>query len=245
MSDLEQVIEYTKTFQDIELATAIGQLKNDPAQLQQFLQSQQDKIYNEIIKQKDITFQKVYGDLNRATDAQNATIELDKRNKELADIHTQVYTEKKKDADDITEDKNLTGRKYEMNEWSINNKKETLFIFSMLFIMLSGLILITVLWRMRLLSSTMWVILGSPLIIIFILTVLYRSRYTDIFRNKRYWNRRTFEGDYGKIPIHIPSCPGAMDGITNEYDKMTQSIDNATTDIGNMTQKVASSVNSI
>ena len=38
MSNLNQIIDYTKLFQDVELATAVGQLKQNPAQLQQFLQ---------------------------------------------------------------------------------------------------------------------------------------------------------------------------------------------------------------
>ena len=37
MANLDQVIDYTKLFQDVELATAVGQLKQNPAQLQQFL----------------------------------------------------------------------------------------------------------------------------------------------------------------------------------------------------------------
>ena len=45
MANLDQVIDYTKLFQDVELATAIGQLKQNPAQLQQFLQGQQGKVY--------------------------------------------------------------------------------------------------------------------------------------------------------------------------------------------------------
>ncbi len=43
MANLDQVIDYTKLFQDVELATAIGQLKQNPAQLQQFLQANREK----------------------------------------------------------------------------------------------------------------------------------------------------------------------------------------------------------
>ena len=90
MANLDQFIDYTKLFQDVELATAVGQLKQNPAQLQQFLQDQQGKVYTDIIKQKDSTFQKVYGDLTRATDSQEAILMLDKRNKELAQIQQQT-----------------------------------------------------------------------------------------------------------------------------------------------------------
>jgi len=218
MSNLNQIIDFTKLFQDVELATAIGQLKQDPVQLQQFLQGQQDKVYKDIIKQKDSTFQKVYGDLNRASEAQESILMYDKRNKELAQIQQEIYANQKNSATTVTEDKNLAGRKYEMNEWSVNNKKDTLFVYSSIFITLSALVLITVLWRLGLISSTLWVALVAPIIIICILIIVVRSQYTDTLRNKRYWNRKVFEGKYGKIPA--PICPGAISGLENEISNI-------------------------
>jgi hypothetical protein len=189
MSNLDQIIDYTKLFQDVELATAIGQLKKDPSQLQQFLQDQQGKVFGDIVKQKDSTFQKVYGDLNRASEAQESILMLDKRNKELAQIQQQIYDNQKNSAEAITSDKNLAGRKHEMNEWSVNNKKETLFIMTMLFIALSALTLITVLWRMGLMSSALWGGLAAPIIIIFTLVLINRTQYTDIFSQYAQMNK--------------------------------------------------------
>jgi hypothetical protein len=125
---LDQIIEYTKQYQDIELATAISQLKKDPAQLQQFLQGQQTTVFNDITKQKDSTFQKVYGDLSRASQAQEANLMYNKRNMELANIKEQLYQNQKNSADIIKEDNSLANLKYEMNELSVNNKKDTHFI---------------------------------------------------------------------------------------------------------------------
>jgi hypothetical protein len=205
MSSLDQVINYTKTFQDVELATAVGQLKQNPAQLQQFLQDQQGKVFGDIIRQKDSTFQKVYGDLSRATQAQEAIVTLDKRNQELADIQKQIYENQSNSATATTDDKNLAERKYEMNQWTLGNKNDTLFIYSMLFIALTFLVLITALWNMSILSSQLWVALAMLVIVIFVLVVVNRTSYTNIFRDKRYWNRNTFNKKYGKIPI--PLCP--------------------------------------
>jgi len=218
MANLDQVIDYTKLFQDVELATAVGQLKQNPAQLQQFLQDQQGKVYTDIIKQKDSTFQKVYGDLTRATDSQEAILMLDKRNKELAQIQQQIYANQSNSATATTDDKNLAGRKYEMNEWSVNNKKDTLFVFSMLFIVLSAFILLTTLWSMSIISSSLAAGLAVPIIVIFVFTIINRSQYTNVYRDKRYWNRNTFNDKYGKIPI--PLCPGALSGIESGINSL-------------------------
>jgi hypothetical protein len=203
-NDLSSIISETNLFQDIELATAIGQLKQNPAQLQQFLQDQQDRIYQDVVKQKESTFQKVYGDLKRASDSQDAVIMLDKRSRELADIQRQVYENQAKSAGAITEDKNLAERKYEMNQWSVSNKNDTLFVFSSLFILLSSLILLTLLWRITIISSALFGSLSGLFILIFIFMVIYRANFTNIWRNNRYWNRRNFDGKYGKIPA--PQC---------------------------------------
>lgn len=212
-SQLQSLIGITNIFQDIELSTAVNELKSNPAKLQQFLQSQQTQVYTDILRQKDGTFQKVYGDLQRAGKVQESVLMHDKRTKELANIQQQVYDNQKNSATAVLEDKNMAGRKNEMNEWSVGNKNDTLFVFSSLFIMLSGLLLITVLWRMSLIGAGLWVALGTPMIIIFILIVVNRSQYTDVLRNKRHWNKQIFEGKYGKIPI--PMCPQITESIYN------------------------------
>ena len=222
MANLEQVIDYTKLFQDVELATAIGQLKQNPAELQQFIQGQQGKVYSDILKQKDSTFQKVYGDLTRASEAQESILMLDKRNQELAQIQKEIYNNQKGLANATTEDKNLAGRKYEMNQWSIGDKNDTLFIFSSLFIVLSVLILLTGLWRLNLISAALSGGIASFFIVIFILIIIYRSNFTNVWRDKRYWNRRTFEGKYGKIPM--PLCPGALSGVESGISSLEKDV---------------------
>ncbi len=247
MANLEQVIDYTKLFQDVELATAIGQLKQNPAQLQQFLQGQQGKVYSDIIKQKDTTFQKVYGDLTRASEAQESILMLDKRNQELAQIQKEIYNNQKGLADATTEDKNLAGRKYEMNQWSVGDKNDTLFVFSALFILLSALILLTGLWRIGSISSALCGGLAAPLIIIFVLIVIYRSNATNVWRDKRYWNRRTYEGKYGKIPI--PLCPGTLSGIEKEIGSVEKGIQSGIASVAQSaaaeTQSVANEIASV
>ena len=227
MGNLNSIIDVTNLFQDVELATAIGQLKQNPAQLQQFLQDQQDRIYQDVVKQKESTFQKVYGDLKRASDSQDAVIMLDKRSRELADIQRQIYENQAKSAGAITEDKNLAERKYEMNQWSVSNKNDTLFVFSSLFILLSSLILLTLMWRRTIVSSALFGSLSGLFILIFIFMVIYRANFTNIWRNNRYWNRRNFDGKYGKIPA--PQCidvnklaTDAADMIDNTGNRLQQ-----------------------
>ena len=208
MPTIDQNIDNTILLQDIELAAVIADLRKNPAELTKFLGDQQMKVYTDVTTQKKNTYDKVYGDLGRAVGAQGSIAMNQQRSKELIDVHNQVYDNQKNMANMVMEDKNMSGRKHEMNEWTVNNKKDTLFVFSSMFIMLSGLLLITVLWRMGMIGSTLWAALGAPLIIIFVLIILSRAQYTNALRNKRYWNKKIFEGTYGKIPV--PNiCPNS------------------------------------
>jgi uncharacterized membrane protein len=201
---LEKAINTAQIAQDVQLAEAIARLKSNPVELRSWLQSQQDKVYNTIISQKENTFDKVYGDLNRASKVEESILMHNKRAGELSEMMDNIYQTQATGANAVVNDKQLATRKNEMNEWTVGNKQDTLFVFSSLFIMLSGLLLITGLWRLGMISSYLWVALAVPLLIIFILILLRRWRYTEVLRNKRYWNKQIFEGKYPKISI--PSC---------------------------------------
>ena len=208
MTSLETTIRNTQTLQDIELAEAVNRLKSNPTELRAWLQSQQDRVYREIVQQKENTFNKVYGDFHRASKVEESILMHNKRAQELSDMVDGVYRNQEASAQAILHDKDLATRKNEMNEWSVGNKQDTLFVFSSLFLLLSGLLFLTALWRMGWIRPSLWVSFAMPLVIIFILIVFRRWQYTDSMRNKRYWNKQIFEGKSKKIPL--PSCPEFM-----------------------------------
>jgi hypothetical protein len=212
---LDSIIKQTHQLQDLQLVAAIKELKNNPGQLQTFLQKQQDGVYKNIIKQKDDTFQKVYGDLNRSQKVQQSILRYNVRSKELSALSQNMYENQKNQADAVVENRNTFGRKYEMNEWTIGNKKDTLFVYTSLFITLSLIVLFTTLLRMNLISSALWGFTSVLAIIILILIVINRAQYTNLTRDKHFWNKKNYGGKYGKIPI--PSiCPDPNKPATDQ-----------------------------
>jgi hypothetical protein len=218
MVNLDQIIQNATQYQDIELATAVGSLS--PAELQTFIQSQRDKVRQQVTAQKEGTFAKVYGDLDRASKAQSAIALYEQRTKDLATLQEQIYQHQQDGATALTDDEHMASRKQEMNEWSVQNKQDTLFVMSALFIVLSTLLLLTGLWRMDIISPLMWVGIGGPLLLIFTLIVVHRAQYTDVLRNKRYWNKQIFEGKYGRIPV--PQCIGDIQGVAAAAQRTAQ-----------------------
>lgn len=246
MASLDEIITSTSLYKNADVAAALHTFKNDPTQLQLFLQKQQASVYDDIVKQKNNTFNKVYGDLNLASKSQESMLMYHQRNKELTSMQNQVYNNQKNIATAIIDDKNLASRKNEMNEWSVGNKNDTLFVYSSLFIALSGLLLTIVLWKLEIISASFCGSLAALLIIIFVLLLLNRYQYTDITRDKRYWNRKNFGGKYGKIPV--PSCPG-MNDISSDINSLSQYAQDAeksvTSELDSVRTAVASSVSEL
>jgi hypothetical protein len=99
---------------------------------------------------------------------------------------------------------------------------------------------------LNLISAALCGGVASFLIIIFILLVIYRSNYTNVWRDKRYWNRRTFEGKYGKIPV--PLCPGALSGIESGISSVDNTVQSGIASAGTVaattTQNIANDMSS-
>ena len=199
-------IAYATDAQDLALLSVSAALKKNPQQLYAFLDNQKQDVIDSIKRQKEDTYNKVYGDLNRSFDEQKAVQGYNTQTTKLSSLYDNIYDNQTTYANSLVQNKDTYGRKNEMNEWTIQNKKDTLFVFSSLFIILSLFILLAVLFKMNLISSAICYITGSVALMIFILIVINRAQYTDLLRNKRYWNKKNFGGKYGTIPI--PSiCP--------------------------------------
>jgi len=208
MTTLDHLIANSDLSQDLELATAINNLKGNPSDLAAFLANQQGIVYTNIVKQKNDTFNKVYGDLDISNTAQDSLLRYNARNKQLYDLEKNIFDNQKSEADAMVDNKNTFGRKYEMNDWTANNKKDTLFIFSAGFVLLSVLLALTVALRLFVISSTLWAWVGGAAIVIFILTLLNRAQYTEMARSKYYWNKKVFPKiNRGVVDICPPPAP--------------------------------------
>jgi hypothetical protein len=202
--------------QDAELSTALAELQSNPSALQTYLQRAQEKLYSTVTEQKDDTFQKVYGDLERASTTERAVYYYFKRNSDLNNLQEQVFKSQKNTADAIVHDRDLAKRQYEINQWSASNKMETLFVYSQLFIILCTTVILGFLWSMGILSTWVISILGLIILLIFIFTIVNRSQYTDSVRDNRFWNRRKFPVYRPYMPNICPeTSPAEQQGLEN------------------------------
>lgn len=235
MSSAEKTVQNTLTLQDLQLAQNITNLKNDPAKLNAFISARRNDLYNTVTKEHSDTFQKVYGDLERATNTQNSIFYYFVRNKDLDLVEKQVYDKASADAANAQHDNHLAKRQYEVNEWTSNNKLDTLFIFQMILIALTLTAPMLYLQRIGLIPMTVFVGVTSIFLLAIIFTIVVRAQYTIFTRNTRYWNRRRFASMGG--PPTVPTCE-SVTGLVSELGNL------GSTGLANMANSVVNTTSS-
>jgi hypothetical protein len=83
-------------------------------------------------------------------------------------------------------------RQYEINEWTSNNKLDTLFFYQLLLISLSAFAPLLYLNKNGLIPSAVFYGVTGIIGIAVVLTLIIRIQYTVGSRDLRYWNRRRF-----------------------------------------------------
>ena len=115
--------------------------------------------------------------------------------------------------DDVHQRKTNATRQFEINEWTTENRQETIFVYQFIFFGILGATIIGGFYRTGLMTGPLASFLTFILLAVVILLIVYRSQYTIFKRDKRYWNKRRFQSAGPIIPM--PNCPAAVDLVTN------------------------------
>jgi hypothetical protein len=199
--------------QDTELANAMSELSSDPAKLNTFIRQRKSDVYNAVTKEHSDSFKKVYGDFTRASDGTSNILSYHTRNKDLDKTQEAVLDKATLDANAISFDSQNAKRQFEMNEWTANNKLDTLFFFQLLLITLTLMAPLLYMSKIGLIPSTVYYGVSVLIGIAVVLTLLVRAQYTMSTRDTRYWNRRKF-AQMGGPPTTI-TCD-ALTGLGDE-----------------------------
>ena len=243
-SGLNQFIEQSNQAQAIELSNALQQLNNNPEQLSKFLEDSKSGFLNEVATQKENTIQKIYGDMKKSSSMNNTMLGYHLRNQQLLKAEDTIYQDKRKDAQQALYDKSNNARQFEINQWEIGNRLDTLFVFQQIFIVIATIIILRFFNIKGFIPKSIYYTIIGILIVIVILSVIYRYRYTRVLRNQRYWNRRVFPG-YNIQPSSSEKCNGGiMSGLENIYDSTKSGISTMYSDASSAVSNVTSAAES-
>ena len=199
---LANAVNNLNTAQSIELQQFITDLRTDPDNLSSYIANNRDSLVNDVVSQRDDTFNKVYGDATRAANTQNNIYYYYTRNKDLSNLQKELYERSQYDVGAVTHDKDLAQRQYEINEWAYGNKTDTLFILQLILIALTLIAPLLWLSKQGVIPPSVLTSVTTLLGVIIVLTILVRALYTRWSRDQRYWNRRQFNKQGGPA---IPS----------------------------------------
>jgi hypothetical protein len=211
---LDPVIGTTLLAQDVELANAMAQLQTDPTKLNTFLSQRKQDLYNAVTREHSDNFQKVFGDLQRAQDTSKNVLYYHVRNKDLDTIQKDMVSRAAQDADNASYDSQNAKRQFEINEWSANNKLDTLFFLQLLFIGLTLAAPLLYMYRSGLIPGSVYYGVTGLVSVALILTAVVRIQYTSKTRDNRFWNRRRFQ-TIGGPPTKL-SC----ESVVGLYDEL-------------------------
>jgi hypothetical protein len=153
----------------------------------------QSQLETAIQNQKFTAYGAALSDLQSSTNTAHALYYYGLRNADLSGAQNVALHTLTNSVQQMNSDTGLAKRQNQINEWTANNKLDTLFIYQQLLIILCATIILVYLLKRGLISTTVFFIVIGLLGLIFMFTIINRVQYTTKLRDKQYWNKRTFE----------------------------------------------------
>jgi hypothetical protein len=190
MGNLQSVTDLTRLVQDVQYTTALRGMTEQ--QKQSYFNNQKQELVGDILKDREATFQKTFVDATRNNSIQHSFMFYQQRNRDLQNLGDVLKNKNETAINTEKYNNQLATRQYEVNEWSFNNKQDTLFVFQILFITLLIAAALAYLNKLGIISTAILGMFAGLILLVDIVILIYRHQYTKRTRNQRYWNKRQF-----------------------------------------------------
>ena len=199
-------------FQEIAASQSLS--SQNLQDLKAYAQEAQQNLYNDVTGKKDAAINAAYGELLANSNALHGMNYYLKRNTQLNTVQNDIIGTATAQASAIQEDQNLAIRQNEINEWEASNKLDTLFVYQMLLIGLSIMIIFTYLYRQNMIGSSIFYGVGLLLALRITFTIVNRAQYTKSVRDRRFWNKRRFPTETKPINTNLCLTLNSQTGVT-------------------------------
>ena len=188
MGNYQSLGDATRGLQDAQYVRALQAMT--PEQKQAYFASQKTQFVDNLLRERESAFQKTYTDMMKNTNVQHSLLYYMSRNSDVNDIGNALKNENESVVNTAKYNKDLAERQYEINEWSNENKRETLFVFQILFISLLFIAFLAFLQRLGYFSNLFFGAIAGLAMFIVAATIANRANYTNRIRSKRYWHKK-------------------------------------------------------
>lgn len=245
-------IPMASVFQDLERMKFSQNLRKNPEDYNAYVSQRVDSMTDEIYNRKRASFQKAHIDLGRYMDMDHNANFYKTRSGDVDRLTDEIGANNLRVKQNLANDRDLTKRQFEINEWYNYNKLETLFFLQVFFISSLAMSLIIYGQKNNLITSMMSGLLTILLLATVFITGVYRYYYTNRQRDTHLWNRR----DWGPLKEPVKKSPtgcanGQMTVSLNDLlpESVTQCADDAANRFGrwqdNLTNEMANYQNGI
>lgn len=209
-----ELIENATALADMELKAYLSSLSS--SQQQQFIAENINGVVTNVKANKEMRYKEAANQLLNADNSITAAGYYLTRTADLNDLAGDINEVAAKQANAATINKDITSRQYEINEWANSNKLDTLFFMQVLFISLTLTGTLYFLFLNGLVPSYIFGLFVFLIFIAAVSTLIFRARYTNVVRDPRYWNRRSFPGSMtpATIVAAAPAAPAATTSTT-------------------------------
>ena len=120
----------------------------------------------------------------------------------------------------------LANRQIEINNWTYNNKMDTLFVFQVLFMSILFISILVGLQKGGVIGAPfVWYALLLVVLLVAII-IINRTMYANNRRDTRLWNKRRFDGDYQRdspLTRGDKSYQAYLDSVKAKYGSSSSS----------------------
>ena len=206
--DVNTLIDQTQILSDMELQSYLASLAANGKKAS----FTNDNVNNAISRVRDEKNQQIMNMSDKITGANNSITSAAyylARTQDLNNMASSVDTMAAKQINVTDINKQLANRQYEINEWSNENKLDTLFFMQILFITLMFISSLVFLRSRDIIPPMLFFILTSVASLGALFVLLARARYTNVLRDSRYWHRARFPSMPNQFPNAAASgsCP--------------------------------------
>lgn len=204
MGNIESINGLTRLVQDVQYSSALKGMTAE--QKDNYFRSQKDQLLNGVLSEREGTFAKMHTDAQKNNAIQTSLLFYQQRNKDLEELGTAFDSQNKTAISTTKYNNDLATRQYEINQWSYNNKMDTLFVFQLLFVSLVLSAIFIYMSKLGLFGGALLGLLCGLLLLSVVFVLVVRAMYTAKQRDQRYWNRRQFN----KRAVPQGSGPGSI-----------------------------------
>jgi hypothetical protein len=194
----------------------------------------QAKILNDVLSQKQNAFEQVSTDMQRTLDMATNLKLYQTRTSDLNVLVSDILDKNKTIKSQLEDDKNVTKRQFEINEWYYYRKQEAAGTLMGVAIALGLILVAMALFKMGILSSSLFNFIAIVLGLFIGIWVYWRYDYNGYGRDPMLWHRRRFAPPKKDPPASL-DCPPKMPtidmdlGCVSELQSKFQNLLTATT----------------